>query len=157
MRYRTWCAKVYEPWYNWGKKLEQEYQMHYSYWWKEYSKKLAEYNGLSIPTSMSGQRTKREYEYGYQMYEHYMKAYHAVNNERHAIKYNRMWRQYRYLSLCYWRNATRARAHTHTHSVHTHTHTHTHTHNAGAIQRRRIRRRSLSDFTIITTTSFSRR
>jgi hypothetical protein len=44
---------------------------------------------------MSGQRTKKEYEYRYQMYQHYVGAYAAVNNERQAIKYNRMWKEYR--------------------------------------------------------------
>ena len=62
MRYRTYCAKVYQPWQEWGRELKADYQTHYRHWWDKYSKKLAEYKHLSMPNSMSGRRDKREYE-----------------------------------------------------------------------------------------------
>jgi len=95
MRFRSYCAKVYQPWYLWGKDYEKQYQTLYRYWWHEYTKKYAEYKRLRMPTSMSGQRVKAKYEHCRKTYDHYNKAYAAVGYQRTAIKYERLWRRYR--------------------------------------------------------------
>ena len=95
MRFRSYCAKVYQPWHLWGRDYVQQYQGLEHYWWQEYTKKLAEYNNLRMPQSMSGQRVKRAYEHAKKMYDHYKTASEAVSDERTAIKYERLWRRYR--------------------------------------------------------------
>jgi len=95
MRYRTYCAKVYQPWWAWGQQQESHFGAEKTKYWKEYSKKLAEYQGLTMPMSMSGQRVKKKYSYYRKMYDHYKNAYSGVANEREAIKYDRLWRRYK--------------------------------------------------------------
>jgi len=95
MRYRTWCSKLQQPWWEWGRENEAIYQRKYMEHWRRYSRWLAKYNELSIPSSMSGQRIKDKYMHHYKMYEHYKNAYGAVANERQAIKFYRLWRRFR--------------------------------------------------------------
>ena len=95
MRYRTYCARVYQPWWTWGERRKRHYQKQYRHYWGEYVRKYQEYKRLTMPHSMSGRRIKRKYEYYRRMYDHYLKAYRAVSWERTAIKYHRLWHRYR--------------------------------------------------------------
>jgi hypothetical protein len=116
MRYRTYCAKVYSPWWEWGRTLQRQYQRHYQHYWRQYSRKLAEYKRLTMPHSMSGRRVKTKYEYYRRMYEYYRKAYKGVHYERYAIRYQRLWRRYR-------------RYHTQRHAANHYRHYYRHYHN----------------------------
>jgi hypothetical protein len=95
MRFKTWCAEVHEPWYNYGVADQQHYKEKEDEEWAEYSKELAKYQGLSFKKSPSGTRIKDKYEHHYASYLHWKAKWDAVTDEREAIKYIRMYNRWK--------------------------------------------------------------
>jgi len=94
MRFQVKCAKVLKPWYEYGRERKARYKAEYEKNWDAYVKYHAEYQALHFPNSPSGRRIKDKYEYAYKMYRNLKDKYEAIDNERQAIKYDRLYRRF---------------------------------------------------------------